>query len=167
MGGGGVDAVPDAIPLFAAVAHSATLAPMQTLEFKLKHPRLIVRMLTDRSPSRRGQTLLMNAKVLLPACLTLLVAGLPASAQSGGRPADAAGYSLYQSWSDMDKAADVMYATVIRVSGAKGYTGFWFFGAEQFDASHRYAPHRQLELPLDSTLPLRTQRQRESRIRHH
>jgi len=82
--------------------------------------------------------LFINAKVI-PACLTLLVASLPASAQSGARPADAAGYSVYQSWSDMDKATDAKYATVTRVSGDIGYTGFWFFGAEQFDASNRYA----------------------------
>ncbi|MCX5683703.1 MAG: hypothetical protein NT049_08465, partial [Planctomycetota bacterium] len=31
------------------------------------------------------------------------------------------------------------YAAVTRVSGTAGYTGFWFFGAEQFDATNRYA----------------------------
>jgi hypothetical protein len=81
----------------------------------------------------------MNAHVILPACLALLFAILPASAQSAPRPAEAAAYSVYQSWADMDKATDAKYANVTRVSGDKGYTGFWFFGAEQFDASNRCA----------------------------
>jgi len=82
----------------------------------------------------------MNARIILPACLALLVAGLPAMAQTDARPAaDNAAYSVYQSWSDMDKATNAKYATAIRVSGDTGYTGFWFFGAEQFDVSNRYA----------------------------
>ena len=53
--------------------------------------------------------------------------------------AKAADYSVYPSWDAMDRATDAKYATVTRVSGDSGYTGFWFFGAEQFDASNRYA----------------------------
>lgn len=53
--------------------------------------------------------------------------------------AGAADYSVYSSWAEMDKATDARYAKVIRVSGEKGYTGFWFFGAEQFDPSNRTA----------------------------
>jgi hypothetical protein len=45
----------------------------------------------------------MNAKIMLSACLTVLFANLPAlSAQSGARTAEAARYSVYQSWSDLD-----------------------------------------------------------------
>ena len=29
----------------------------------------------------------------------------------------------------MDQATDAKYATMTRVSGTAGYTGFWFFGA--------------------------------------
>jgi hypothetical protein len=65
-------------------------------------------------------------------CASLLITALAARA-------GAADYSLYPSWSDMDKATDSKYATITRVSGDAGYTGFWFFGAEQFDASNRYA----------------------------
>ena len=69
-------------------------------------------------------------RIILPACLALLLAGLPAAAQSGAHPAaDVAGYSVFQTWSDMDKATNSNYATAIRVSGDAGYTGFWFFGA--------------------------------------
>lgn len=50
-----------------------------------------------------------------------------------------AGYSIYKKWSDMDKAVDAKYANIVRVSGEQGYTGFWFFGIEQFDPSNRYA----------------------------
>src|SRR5512138_2115056 len=51
----------------------------------------------------------------------------------------AADFSVYRSWSEMDKATGSQYAAVNRVSGDTGYTGFWFFGAEQFDLSNRYA----------------------------
>jgi len=53
--------------------------------------------------------------------------------------AGAANYSVYSSWSAMDRATDSKYVTAIRVSGDVGYTGFWFFGAEQFDVSNCYA----------------------------
>ena len=64
----------------------------------------------------------MNAKIILLACLALLSARVPASAQSATRPADDVGYSVYHSWSDMDKATDAKYATVTRVSGDKKVT---------------------------------------------
>ena len=51
----------------------------------------------------------------------------------------AADYSVYRNWADMDQANDAKYVTAQRISGANGYTGFWFFGAEQFDSSNRYA----------------------------
>lgn len=63
---------------------------------------------------------------------SLLITALAATAA-------AAGYSAYRSWSDMDKATNSKYAAVTRLSGDMGYTGFWFFGAEQFDPSNRYA----------------------------
>jgi hypothetical protein len=53
--------------------------------------------------------------------------------------AGAADYSVYANWAAMDQATDAKYATAHRISGTNGYTGFWFFGAEQFDVSNRYA----------------------------
>ena len=50
-----------------------------------------------------------------------------------------AGYSIYKTWEDMDKATDAKYPKVVRLSGEKGYTGFWFFGMQQFDPTDRYA----------------------------
>ena len=67
----------------------------------------------------------------------LLGAFLLLAAPAAG--ADGQGYSTYASWDAMHAATDSKYATVTRVSGAAGYTGFWFFGAEQFDATNRYA----------------------------
>ena len=64
-------------------------------------------------------------------------AGLAPAAQTAKPPTPA--YSTYTSWEAMDKAIDAQYATVIRVSGTNGYTGFWFFGLEQFDGMNRYA----------------------------
>jgi len=87
-----------------------------------------------------GYRLRHRSPVFHLVCLSLLFAGLPASAQTGARPApDSARYSVYQSWADLDRATNAKYATVSRLSGDSGYTGFWFFGAEQFDASNRYA----------------------------
>lgn len=51
----------------------------------------------------------------------------------------AADYSVYKTWDAMDRAQDAKYVKAQRISGEKGYTGFWFFGAEQFDATNRYA----------------------------
>ncbi|MBE0537354.1 MAG: hypothetical protein IH624_16950 [Phycisphaerae bacterium] len=48
-------------------------------------------------------------------------------------------YSTYSSWAAMDAADDARYPAVHRISGANGYTGFWFFGIEQFDPTDRYA----------------------------
>lgn len=56
-----------------------------------------------------------------------------------GGTAVARDYSIYASWDAMDRATDAKYPTVMRVSGTAGYTGFWFFGIEQFDATDRYA----------------------------
>ena len=65
-------------------------------------------------------------------CVSLLLTTLAAR---GG----AADYSIYTNWADMDQATNAKYATAHRISGTNGYTGFWFFGAEQFDVSNRYA----------------------------
>ncbi len=53
--------------------------------------------------------------------------------------AEAQEYSQYKTWADMDKATGAKVPNVVRVSGTTGYTGFWFFGCEQFDATNRYA----------------------------
>lgn len=53
--------------------------------------------------------------------------------------AAAADYSTYTNWADMVRATEAKYATAHRISGTNGFTGFWFFGAEQFDDSNRYA----------------------------
>lgn len=47
-------------------------------------------------------------------------------------------YSTYSNINDLMAATNSKYATVTRISGTTGYTGFWFFGIEQFDASNRY-----------------------------
>ena len=65
-------------------------------------------------------------------CAKLLVTALSAKTQ-------AAEYTVYTNWSDMDRATNAKYVTAHRISGTNGYTGFWFFGAEQFDTSSRYA----------------------------
>lgn len=65
-------------------------------------------------------------------CASLLITTLAASE-------GAADYSIYTNWADMDQATDAKYAITHRLSGANGYTGFWFFGIEQFDATNRYA----------------------------
>jgi hypothetical protein len=65
-------------------------------------------------------------------CVSLFITPLAAM---GG----AADYSIYTNWADMDQATNAKYATAHRISRTNGYTGFWFFGAEQFDVSNRYA----------------------------
>lgn len=47
-------------------------------------------------------------------------------------------YSSYSSINDLIAAENSKYASVTRVSGTTGYTGFWFFGIEQFDKTDRY-----------------------------
>jgi hypothetical protein len=47
-------------------------------------------------------------------------------------------YSTYSSINDLIAAENSRYAKVERVSGTQGYTGFWFFGVEQFDKADRY-----------------------------
>ena len=81
-----------------------------------------------------GSTFIRPNRVLV--CMIVIVALLVAAIATRAGAAD---YSVYASWSDMDKATDSKYAPFTRVSGTKGYTGFWFFGAEQFDPSDRYA----------------------------
>ena len=66
----------------------------------------------------------------------LLTFSTAASAAGVQHPA---GYTIYKSWAEMDKAKDAKYVEAVRVSGEEGYTGFWFFGIEQFDATDRYA----------------------------
>lgn len=70
-------------------------------------------------------------------CHMLVAMGLLAAAVGG--QAIAQDYSIYPSWDAMDKATDAKYAAATRVSGTTGYTGFWFFGIEQFDSTDRYA----------------------------
>lgn len=47
-------------------------------------------------------------------------------------------YSVYSSIDDLVAAEDSKYADVRMISKTPGYTGFWFFGIEQFDKSDRY-----------------------------
>ena len=53
--------------------------------------------------------------------------------------AEAQEYSQYKTWTAMDQATDAKVPAITRVSGTTGYTGFWFFGCEQFDPTNRYA----------------------------
>jgi hypothetical protein len=39
----------------------------------------------------------------------------------------------------MDRAEGAAYPEMVRVSGTDGYSGFWFFGCQQFDPTDRYA----------------------------
>jgi hypothetical protein len=48
-------------------------------------------------------------------------------------------YSRYKTWAAMDEAGDAKYPPMVRVSGTKGFTGFWFFGCQQFDPTDRCA----------------------------
>ncbi|MGE5406872.1 MAG: hypothetical protein ACM3NR_04085 [Methanosarcina sp.] len=48
------------------------------------------------------------------------------------------GYSAYSSIDELIAAKDSKYADYKMISKAPGYTGFWFFGVEQFDKTDRY-----------------------------
>jgi hypothetical protein len=48
-------------------------------------------------------------------------------------------YSIYATWTEMDHAKNAVYPPMTRLSGPAGFTGFWFFGCQQFDATDRYA----------------------------
>ena len=48
-------------------------------------------------------------------------------------------YSTYKTWDAMHASTNSKFSNATRVSGTDGYTGFWFFGIEQFDATNRYA----------------------------
>jgi len=50
-----------------------------------------------------------------------------------------AGYSIYKTWRDMHRAADARLPKIVQLSEEPGYTGFWYFGIDQFDPSDRYA----------------------------
>ncbi|HKP17162.1 MAG TPA: hypothetical protein VJT84_01705, partial [Gaiellaceae bacterium] len=59
-------------------------------------------------------------------------------------PAGGQGYSTFRSWADLFAHKDAAYPKLTRLSdpGTKGspsYTGFWWYGIEQFDATGRYA----------------------------
>jgi hypothetical protein len=83
---------------------------------------------------------MLYASILTRVIFLVLIAGLGGTKESlislSGWARD---YSPYASWEAMDKATNAQCATVIRVSGTNGYTGFWFFGMEQFDVMNRYA----------------------------
>jgi hypothetical protein len=74
------------------------------------------------------------------ACIMFLI---KANAQTRKIPiitkSDIAAYSVYKTWAEMDSATEPKYPPTQRISGTNGYTGFWFFGAEQFDPTNRYA----------------------------
>ena len=87
--------------------------------------------MTDRFTEQQDQQLRsIGGYVVLGMAILAAILGGTAGAQD---------YSVYTSWDAMDNSPDAKYANVTRVSGTVGYTGFWFFGAEQFDATNRYA----------------------------
>jgi hypothetical protein len=47
-------------------------------------------------------------------------------------------YSVYSTIDDLMSATDSKYSKITRVSDTTGYTGFWFFGVDQFDKKDRY-----------------------------
>lgn len=58
--------------------------------------------------------------------------------------AEAQEYTTYKTWSEVVAGTNAKYATLKRVSDpgtptAPAYTGFWFFGLEQFDPTGQYA----------------------------
>lgn len=53
-------------------------------------------------------------------------------------PVSCQSYSVYESVDEMMKAENSYYAKISRISGNEGYTGFWFFGVNQFDKTGRY-----------------------------
>ena len=89
------------------------------------HPRIFGSVREELTAALCGLVRFMQGLAVLLACI--------------GATAAAADYSVYPSWSHMDRATNSKYAALTRVSGDEGYTGFWFFGAEQFDPSDRYA----------------------------
>ena len=46
-------------------------------------------------------------------------------------------YSTYKTWDAMHASTNSKFSNATRVSGTDGYTGFWFFGIEQFDIQGR------------------------------
>ena len=72
--------------------------------------------------------------------------GLALLAATLGGKAVAHDYSSYTSWDAMDNATDAKCATVTRVSGPAGFTGFWFILDHPPRASVRsYSTHFQLD----------------------
>src|SRR6185503_10418204 len=58
--------------------------------------------------------------------------------------AEAQEYTTYKTWSEVVAGTNAKYATLKRISDpgtstSPAYTGFWFFGIDQFDATGRYA----------------------------
>src|SRR5678816_530343 len=58
--------------------------------------------------------------------------------------AEAQEYTTYKTWSEVVAGTNAKYATLKRISDpgtstAPAYTGFWFFGMEQFDPTGQYA----------------------------
>jgi hypothetical protein len=75
----------------------------------------------------------------LPAALSALLPLLTIWCLCQSTAHAAASYSTYTTWDAMHAATTTKYTPVVRISGTSGYTGFWFFGAEQFDPTGRYA----------------------------
>jgi len=69
--------------------------------------------------------------------VAILILGIAAATE-------AQDYTTYRTWSEAVAGIDAKYAKLTRISdpgtpASPGYTGFWFFGLEQFDVSGRYA----------------------------
>src|SRR5262249_12315957 len=73
------------------------------------------------------------SEAMLVQCLLALAALLASPC------ATAQEYSVFASWDEMDGAKDAAYPPMVRISGREGFTGFWFFGCQQFDATDRFA----------------------------
>jgi len=68
----------------------------------------------------------------------------PTSLPGNAAAAPAQDYTTYRTWSDVVAVVDAKYAKLTRISdpgtpASPAYTGFWFFGMDQFDATGRYA----------------------------
>ena len=76
--------------------------------------------------------ILLRASILVT---TLLILGSGASTRE---------YTTYKTWDEVLAGTDAKYAPLVRVSdpgtdASPVYTGFWFFGVDQFDSTERYA----------------------------
>ena len=80
--------------------------------------------------------LAVTVKLLFRAAVAILTLGFAVSSE-------AQEYTTYRTWNELVEGTNAKYAPIRRVSNPgtsadPAYTGFWFFGIEQFDPNGRY-----------------------------